>query len=135
MDNIAIACTVFTITMYLLIARSIIREVEGVSYGYLRDIREVLSGNHHKRLTPRFNDPGKDAAFAINQVMNLLFTKKQKNNVIDLPVHTRQDAPPAFIEEFRGEHGERIYRVVTPSGEVVEGLDLDDTVKLIKKVS
>lgn len=134
-DNIAIACTVFTTTLYLLIARSIIREVEGVSYGYLRDIREVLSGNHHKRLTPRFNDPGKDAAFAINQVMNLLFTKKPETNVIELPVHTRQDAPPAFIEEFRGEHGERIYRVVTPSGEVVEGLDLDDTVKLIKKVS
>ena len=132
-ENIGWACTAFTTLLYIVISRSIIREVEGVSYGYLRDIREVLGGNHAKRLTPRFNDPGKDAAFAINQVMNLLFTKK--GTILELPAHTRQDAPPAFIEEFKGKNGERVYRVVTPDGQIIEGLDYEDTVKLLKKVS
>jgi hypothetical protein len=132
-ENIAWACTAFTSFLYLVIARSIIREVEGVSYGYLRDIREILAGNHMKRITPRFNDPGKDAAFAINQIMNLIFIKKEQTTV--LPVHTRQDAPPAFIEEFQDNTGQRIYRVVTSDGEIVEGLDFEDTVKLLKKVS
>ncbi|MCE3011803.1 MAG: hypothetical protein LW878_01940 [Proteobacteria bacterium] len=76
--TIAAVITVLTIFLYSSLARGIIREIEGVSYSYLRDIRDITSGDHSRRLRPRFQDPGQEAAFAINQVMNLFFPEADK---------------------------------------------------------
>lgn len=77
--NVIVAVlTVLTVFLYTILSRSIIRDIEGVSYSYLRDIRDITSGDHTRRLRPRFQDPGQEAAFAINQVMNLFFPEKDK---------------------------------------------------------
>ena len=139
MNVIGWVCTAFSVGLYALLSKGIIREVEGVSYGYLRDIRDITSGDHAKRLHPRFNDPGKEAAFAINQVMDHLFPKaeqqpRERQNVLELKPHVEREVPPAFIEEFHSQDGQRLYRVVIPSGEVVEGLSYEDALDLLKKV-
>ena len=77
LDIIVLLMTGITVFIYMLIARGIIREIEGVSYSYLRDIRDITSGDHARRLRPRFQDPGQEAAFAINQVMNLFFPNSE----------------------------------------------------------
>ena len=76
--TIAAVITVLTVFLYSSLARGIIKEIEGVSYSYLRDIRDITSGDHSRRLRPRFQDPGQEAAFAINQVMNLFFPEGEK---------------------------------------------------------
>lgn len=78
LDTIIFLATALTVFIYTLIARGIIREIEGVSYSYLRDIRDITSGDHSRRLRPRFQDPGQEAAYAINQVMNLFFPTQEK---------------------------------------------------------
>ncbi len=78
LDMIVVVLTVLTVFLYSVISRSIIRDIEGVSYSYLRDIRDITSGDHARRLRPRFQDPGQEAAFAINQVMNLFFPEADK---------------------------------------------------------
>ncbi|MBY0518164.1 MAG: hypothetical protein K2P81_14745 [Bacteriovoracaceae bacterium] len=135
-EAIAWVCTGFSTLLYALLAKGIISEVEGVSYGYLRDIRDIVSGDHIKRLRPRFNDPGKDAALAINQLMNNLFPQSESKptNVVELHPHVQREVPPAFVEEFHSKDGTRLYRVVTPDGQVVEGLSYQDTIKVLKEV-
>ncbi len=137
MDMMSFVCIGFSTLMYALISRGLISEVEGVSYGYLRDIRDIVSGDHSKRLRPRFNDPGKEAAFNINQLMDQLFAAEKaetQNNVIELKPHVEREVPPAFIEQFHDKEGNSLYRVVTPAGEVVEGLSYEDALGLLKKV-
>lgn len=67
---VAAMCSLFSVVMYGLTARSLVRDVEGASYAYLRDIRDIVTGEHSKRLKPRFLDPGKGAAIAINEVLD-----------------------------------------------------------------
>jgi hypothetical protein len=76
-DFIVYIGTALNAILYIWLARGIIKEIEGVSYSYLRDIRDISAGDHSRRLHPRENDPGQEAAFAINQVMNLFFKRKK----------------------------------------------------------
>jgi hypothetical protein len=78
LDVIVAVLTALTIFLYTVLSRSIIRDIEGVSYSYLRDIRDITSGDHSRRLRPRYQDPGQEAALAINQVMNLFFPEAKK---------------------------------------------------------
>ncbi len=68
---------------YCLVSKLIIGRVQGVTYAYVRDIREVVKSNPMRRLTPRHDDPGKDAAFAVNEVLDILHPRpiKQEKEV------------------------------------------------------
>jgi hypothetical protein len=68
--------TAVSTALYIWLAKGIISDVQGVSYGYLRDIRDIVAGQYNKRLRPRFSDPGKAAANEINEVLDLYFPEE-----------------------------------------------------------
>jgi hypothetical protein len=141
MENIVWTATALSMTLYAILAKGIISDVEGVSYGYLRDVRDIVSGNTSKRLRPRFSDPGKSAANKINEVLDLYYPVEEKSasdqpqNVLNFKPHVTSEVPPSFIEEFTTQEGEAIYRVVTSSGEVIEGLSYEQAAEIIRQAS
>ena len=68
--SIAIATNIL---LYLGISKNIIKAVDGVSYGFTRDLLQVINGNHSLRLRPRANDPGKELAASINSLLDEVF--------------------------------------------------------------
>lgn len=89
-------CTAFSLSMYILIAHGVVKDVEGVSYAYLRDVKKVIGGDYGRRLQPRFVDPGAQAALALNQVLDHYFP----NNVMD---DSSEVAPPPLPTKAVGE--------------------------------
>lgn len=71
-DMIVFIPSVVGALLYILISRIIISKVQGVTYGYVRDVCEIASGNKSRRLLNRDQDPGRQAAIAVNEVMDLL---------------------------------------------------------------
>jgi hypothetical protein len=69
---ILIVPSLISFLCYCFISRMIINQVQGVTYAYVRDVIEVVKGNTRRRLTPREQDPGKDAAGAVNEVLELV---------------------------------------------------------------
>ena len=65
--------------LYFIIARLIISKIQGVTYAYVRDVCEVARGNTKRRLSPRSEDPGREAAAAVNEVLDLLHPQPQSN--------------------------------------------------------
>ena len=78
LDTIVIVITLLTVFLYSILSRSIISEIEGVSYSHLRDIQDITSGDHARRLRPHYKDPGQEAAFAVNQVIDLFYPEGEK---------------------------------------------------------
>lgn len=71
--TVALLCSSFSVALYGFIAHGLVKDVEGVSYAYLRDIRKVIEGDYGRRLRPRFVDPGTEAALAINTLLDHYF--------------------------------------------------------------
>lgn len=88
-SSMGMACTIFSLLLYLLIARGLVRDVEGVSYGYLRDVRKVIEGDYGRRLQPRSVDPGTEAAISINRMLDHYFPNKV--------VATSEEPPPPLV--------------------------------------
>ncbi|MEX1100280.1 MAG: hypothetical protein WEB87_07630, partial [Bacteriovoracaceae bacterium] len=65
------------VALYLSLSRNLIKSVDGVSYAFCRDILGVVRGNTSKRLFPRFSDPGKGAALALNDYMDYVFEEEE----------------------------------------------------------
>lgn len=61
------------IIAYILIAKNIIKNVDGVCYGFARDMVKVIKGQHKIRLKPRYKDPGHQLASIINQTLDEAF--------------------------------------------------------------
>ncbi len=129
---IALCCAVFSFGLYAFFAHHFVRDVDGASYAYLRDIRDVVSGDHTRRMRPRWADPGKCAAQAINGLLDHVFPAAVRGDVLAFRPHVQRDAPPHFVEELRTADGSRLYRVVAPNGEVVEGLSQEDLQEWLK---
>lgn len=55
---------------YISISLSIIKSVDGVSYGFSRDMIRFMNGEHDVRLRPRHADPGKSMANTINDYLD-----------------------------------------------------------------
>jgi hypothetical protein len=55
----------------------IIGRVQGVTFGYVRDVCEVINGNVMRRLTPRQKDPGRQAAIAVNGILDELHPRRK----------------------------------------------------------
>jgi hypothetical protein len=86
-DLIVIAPSIVGAFLYLFFARVIIKKVEGVTFGYVRDVCEVVNGNVMRRLSPRQQDPGRQAAMAVNGVLDELHPQR-KNELIE---HTTEE--------------------------------------------
>lgn len=141
MEQIVWTGTSISAFLYFALAKGIISDIEGVSYGYLRDIRDIVSGNTAKRLRPRFSDPGKNAANQINDVLDLhfMFSDNQKNEdhtkILKFDPHSTKTVPPHFIQAFKSSNGESVYRIVTSDGKVIEGLSYEQVTDLISRAS
>ena len=71
-DMIVLIPSAIGAVLYFFLARIIISRVQGVTYGYVRDVCEIASGNKTRRLSNRDQDPGRQAAIAVNEVMDIL---------------------------------------------------------------
>ena len=91
-ELIVLVPSLISVVMYGLIARLIISRIQGVTYAYVRDICEVASGNTARRLTPREEDPGRQAAQAVNEVLDMYHPRLQAK------VDAQTDAPTGLLK-------------------------------------
>lgn len=71
-DMIVFIPSIVGAILYIFMSRIIISKVQGVTYGYVRDVCQIASGNKSRRLLNREQDPGRQAALAVNEVMDIL---------------------------------------------------------------
>jgi len=76
-DLIVIVPSIVGAVLYLIMSRLIIGRVQGVTFGYVRDVCEVVNGNVMRRLAPRQEDPGRQAAVAVNEVLDILYPRRK----------------------------------------------------------
>lgn len=129
-------CIGLTCVMYVFMARNIISEVEGTGYAFFRDIKKMVSGDHEKRLFPRFNDPGKKAADALNFFFNeALEDAGMNDNVTELSFTSKSESetPPAFVDQ-QVVGGDTCYNLITPTGHKVENMGTGDLIKILKEL-
>lgn len=82
-ELIVIVPSVVSFVLYCVIAKLIISRVQGVTYAYVRDVCEVVKGNTSRRLSPRQEDPGREAAIAVNEVLDIYHPRKlQQSNEV-----------------------------------------------------
>jgi len=72
-DLIILVPSLICCISYALIARFLIMNVEGVTYAFIRDVRDVVNGNTSRRIRPRTYDPGMNAAESLNEVFDQLY--------------------------------------------------------------
>jgi hypothetical protein len=71
LNAIFVFAVAFLPLLYILICNFIVKQVNGVSYAYFRDMRDILKGRFQKRITLRTDDPGKNGAYLFNRVMDM----------------------------------------------------------------
>jgi hypothetical protein len=84
-DLIIYVPCIVSCVLYGLISQLIIARIQGVTYAYVRDIKDVAKGNTSRRVFSRLDDPGHQAAEAINKVLDYLHpeTVKPKIEVVE----------------------------------------------------
>lgn len=87
--NIYATAMVLNVVMYVSISKSIIKSIDGVSYAFTRDFLQIIQGNHQKRIFPRFNDPGKNAASSINEYLGLIFDGQGNEDYVEIEESTQ----------------------------------------------
>ncbi len=80
-ELVVLVPSVVSFVFYCVIARMIISRVQGVTYGYVRDVCDVVRGNTSRRLTPRQEDPGRAAAVAVNELLDLYHPRRTQKEV------------------------------------------------------
>lgn len=93
-----------SVVLYTLLAKKVISQVDGVSFGFYRDIKQIINGDHKKKLFPRFTDPGKNAANAINNFLDIYFSEYEEEEEVEniTPIDSApklMQAPPAPSKE------------------------------------
>lgn len=83
LSNVHTVAITFNILGYMVISRSIIKSVDGVSYGFSRDMVQIIQGNHNIRLRPRFADPGLSMANGINDFLDDTFGHEESHQDFD----------------------------------------------------
>lgn len=79
------------ITLYLAISQNIIRTVDGVSYGFARDMLQIIEGNHELRLRPRNADPGKEIAINLNLLLDEYFYEETLDQIAEQEDFEQED--------------------------------------------
>ncbi len=90
-ELIVLVPSLISVVLYGFIARLIISRIQGVTYAYVRDICEIANGNTARRLTPREDDPGRQAAQAVNEVLDIYHPRLQEK------AETQADAPKGVL--------------------------------------
>lgn len=157
------ALTIFGIIVgYVAISRNIIKSVDGVSYGFSRDMLRIVNGEHDVKLRPRYADPGKSLAVTVNDFLDELFP--YVNDVQELNYKSMQeefeeelpenvikndfrfnpnsqpveedysDLPPAFIQENEDPAGNKVFKITTPTGKKFENLSEDMAIKVVMEL-
>ena len=85
--NVYLVSITLNIFLYLFIAKKIFYTVDGVVYGFARDMIKVIKGQHHVRLNPRINDPGQSTASIINSLLDEVFPQ----NSVEKTLHEAID--------------------------------------------
>lgn len=152
--SVSIAINIF---LYTIQAKKVIQQIDGVSFGFHRDIKQIIEGNHSKKLFPRFTDPGKNAANAINSFLDLYFEQYKvevpkeeieevteveeivepaaiESNVTPLIPKVKDERPPMFVDKREVVGGGTYYNIITPKGYRVENLGEDELVKVLKEL-
>ena len=70
-------------TCYFLISKSIIKTIDGVSFGFARDMIKVVKGQHSIRLAPRTTDPGQGIAAVVNEIIESVFPSKSDQRSLE----------------------------------------------------
>jgi hypothetical protein len=119
------------VALYIYVSKGIINSIDGVSYGFARDMISIMKGEHKVRMRPRFHDPGQTLAQVINEYLDHVF---YEDNVVSLDDKTSEtQLPPAFVEQKMTANGEHVFHITTPDGEKVENIDKEMLLKLVKK--
>jgi hypothetical protein len=72
LNSIVFIPSLLSVAFYGLIARLIISRIEGVTFAYVRDIRDMAAGKPSLRLRHRSDDPGQVALHAVNRLLDHL---------------------------------------------------------------
>ncbi len=67
--------------------RIVISKIQGVTYAYVRDICDVAQGNVTRRLSPRQDDPGRQAAVAVNDVLDMHHPRPKQDKADQTVLH------------------------------------------------
>lgn len=90
--------TIFGIIMgYISISFSIIKSVDGVSYGFARDMVRIMSGEHDVKLRPRYADPGKSMANSINDYLDHVFPYQEDVKEFSVETDDGSNLPPENV--------------------------------------
>lgn len=71
--NVYAIAIIINVAAYLSISKGILKTVDGVCYGFARDLLQIINGDHSMRLRPRLADPGKDLARKVNEFLDEVF--------------------------------------------------------------
>ncbi len=71
--NIFSIALIAQIAAYVFVAKKILKTVDGVSFGFAREMIKVMQGKHDSRLTPRRTDPGQGLALYVNELLDEVF--------------------------------------------------------------
>ncbi len=70
--------------------------VNGVSYGFIRDMVQIIKGHHQTRLRPRFKDPGQEMAQTVNELLDELLGEESSKQIIPEPAPPSKEYKPIF---------------------------------------
>jgi hypothetical protein len=137
--SIQIVSTAFMFILYIIISRSFVQQVEGVSFHFLRVMREIMRGNYNARVRLRFNDPGQESAKTFNHLLDVILPNTQKleeeseQEKADVPSELPPTPPsPAATSNTENKSGGGL-SITTPEGLVVNNLTKEEVLELISK--
>ncbi len=130
LKTIYMTAIALNLIFYVVIARSIIKEVEGVSFAFFRDAKALVLGDHKMRMRPRFKDPGRDSAVAINDYLDKVFPKDEKDIITENILFTNDNKGfneleriEAEVDSFEDIDGEEINQLSMEHLKNVHSLD------------
>jgi hypothetical protein len=77
LSSIVLVPSVISISIFIYLSRIIISKVEGVTFGCVRDVKDIVQGNRLRRLKVRIGDPGLDAVEGINSLFDDLYPERK----------------------------------------------------------
>jgi hypothetical protein len=85
LSSIVLVPSIISVLLYVFLSRVIISKIEGVTYGFLRDVKEIVQGDSTRRLKGRIGDPGQNAVDRINALYDNLYPERVTNDPLEVP--------------------------------------------------
>lgn len=93
-ESVTYVSMAMVISLYIYVSRDLIASVDGVSYHYLRVMKEIMYGNFSVRVRLRINDPGQQSAVHFNELLDLVLANKR---TIAIEAASSDEPPPIPI--------------------------------------